>query len=196
MGAAGHGLYRHLWAVRARCPLPILVDCCLCLCPPPSLCRSCHRHHHRCRRCRRHRCCRHHCHSRRCRPRRCRHRRCPRRLCRRRCRRCRHHHHHCRHRHNCPPPEHHCFHCCRGARLSPARGLPRRCRYRCRRQACMSPARGLPRSCSCLTCPSRAWPRGGSEYELKDVQCSRNTVGVRPNKSQLCEPVLTRLKQN
>jgi len=27
MGAAGHGVYRHLWAVRARSQLPLLVDC-------------------------------------------------------------------------------------------------------------------------------------------------------------------------
>ena len=46
----------HLWAVRARCPLQLLVDCWPCLCPPPSLCRSRHRRRHSCRRCRRRRC--------------------------------------------------------------------------------------------------------------------------------------------
>ena len=32
--------------------------------------------------------------------------------------------------------------------------------------------------------------------QMDDEQCSGNTVGVRPNKSQLCEPVVTRLMQN
>ena len=48
MGAAGHGLYHHLWAVRAHCSLPLLVDYCLRLCLPPLLCHSRHQRCHHC----------------------------------------------------------------------------------------------------------------------------------------------------
>jgi len=31
MGAAGHGLYRHLWAIHAHCPLPLLLVFVVCV---------------------------------------------------------------------------------------------------------------------------------------------------------------------
>ena len=121
---------------------------------------------------------------------------------------------HCRRRHRCRPhpllhprcrrspatlvkqglPEHRCF-CCRcGARPSPERGLPRRCR-RCGRPR----SRPSPAPPPTVAFAARARQQGVAprreRVRMDDEQCPRNTVGVGPE-SQLCEPVVTRLTQN
>jgi hypothetical protein len=90
-----------------------------------------------------------------------------------------------------PPPEHSRFHCCRGARRPHAGPPPpllppllssRTC---CQRGA--SPAVAVV---ACARCQGVALRR-----ERVQSVPGRITVGVRP-KSQLCEPVVTRLTQN
>jgi hypothetical protein len=88
-------------------------------------------------------------------------------------------------------PEHRHFRCHHGTRPLPARGLPRHCRchVRVRRQRKASPN-------VAVIAPRRQGlaPRG-ERVQMDDEQCPGTTIGVGP-KSELCEPVVTRLTQN
>jgi hypothetical protein len=93
-----------------------------------------------------------------------------------------------------PPPKHRhsCFRCCRGARPSPRGASPAIAvavaviAHACRQRGA-SPAVAVV---TCARCQGVALRR-----ERVQSVPGRITVGVRP-KSQLCEPVVTRLTQN
>jgi hypothetical protein len=84
----------------------------------------------------------------------------------------------------------------RGARPSPARPPPHCCPCCACPHARPLPARGLSRHYRCHGRPSPGRGPMRERVQMDDEQCPRTTtIGVGP-KSQLCDPVVTRLTQN